>query len=119
MTGEQIGRHRSGLDRLRSFGISLFEEVAPSVDRPRQPTSDIDGVLVMFIPPGTKQTADLTQLDKVARLSPKLPIAVDGGITRQIAQQCHDRGAGYLISGRDMFTTTRNNSPTTRERRSA
>jgi pentose-5-phosphate-3-epimerase len=119
MTGEQIGRHRIRLDRLRSFGVGVYEELRPEHDGPA--AHDVNGVLVMFIPPGTKQTADPGQLDKVARLAAAMPVAVDGGITQHLAQKCHDRGAGYLISGRDLFrvAATHHDPSLTRERRPA
>ena len=119
MTGEQINRHRIRLDRLRSFGIGVYEELRPEHDEPA--ADRIDGALVMFIPPGTKQAADPRQLDKVARLAAFLPVAVDGGITHSLAQQCHDRGAGYLISGRDLFMVdaTHRDPSVTQERRPA
>ena len=119
LTGEQINRHRIRVDRLRSFGIGVYEELRPEHDVPV--ADDIDGALVMFIPPGTKQAADPSQLDKVTRLAAILPIAVDGGITHKLAQQCHDRGAGYLISGRDLFRVDaiHRDPSVTRERRPA
>jgi pentose-5-phosphate-3-epimerase len=120
MSGEQIGRHRARLERLRAAGVDVCEEVRPDAAGPTEP--DIDGALVMFIPPGTKQAADLAQLDKVSKLAASLPVRVDGGITHPIARQCHDRGAGYLISGRDLLTVTtsaRHTPSTDPERRPA
>jgi pentose-5-phosphate-3-epimerase len=119
LTREQIGRHRIRLDRLRSSGVGVYEELRPEHEGPA--ADDIDGALVMFIPPGTKQAADPGQLDKVPRLAGTLPVAVDGGITHRLAQQCLDRGAEYLISGRDLFRVdaTHPDPSVTRERRSA
>jgi pentose-5-phosphate-3-epimerase len=60
----------------------------------------------MFIQPGTKQRADPAHLEKVSRLARILPVGVDGGITREIAAQCFQAGARYVVSGRDLLTVT-------------
>jgi pentose-5-phosphate-3-epimerase len=58
---------------------------------------------------------------KVARLAATLPVAVDGGTTHRLARRCHDRGAGYLISVRDLFrvAATSHYPSLNRERRPA
>ena len=87
--------------------------VAPGVD------GQVDGALVMLITPGTKQAADLDQLDKLARLVTKVPVGVDGGVTHRIAKECDDRGASYLVSGRDLLLTSTTTHPHDHERRPA
>lgn len=99
----EIGRHRSRLDRLRAAGHQLWAEVHPRTGAEDLDGLDVDGVLVMFIEPGTKDAADLGQLAKVAELGRRLPVGVDGGITRTIAPRCLDSGATYLVSGRDLL----------------
>ena len=106
LTGEQIRRHAVRVHRLRSAGIAVWEEIAPGVDEPTA-ADHVDGALIMLITPGSKETADLGQLDKITALAGRIPVGVDGGVTGAIAHQCHDRGAGYLISGRDLLQTTR------------
>jgi pentose-5-phosphate-3-epimerase len=80
--------------------------VHPARRDPGVASDDVDGALVMFIEPGTKDSADPGQLSKVADLSGRLPVAVDGRITRDLASRCREHGASYLISGRDLLTLT-------------
>ena len=106
INGGRAARHLDWLTRLRSDGVLLLEELPPETTAPVL-DGRVDGALVMFIAPGTKDTADLGQLDKVQRLARALPVAVDGGVTRAVAHESYERGAGYLISGRDLFRTTK------------
>jgi hypothetical protein len=76
----------------------------------------VDGALVMFIQPRTKQRADPAHLEKVSRLARILPVGVDGGITREIAAQCFQAGARYVVSGRDLLTVTHREHRKQRER---
>lgn len=107
----QISGHRARLDRLRSAGHSLWAEVHPRTRADDLDGLDVDGVLVLFIEPGTKDAADLGQLAKVAELGGRLPVGVDGGITRTIAPHCLDHGATYLVSGRDLLTVQHDPHP--------
>lgn len=112
MTYEQIQRHREDLDQLRLAGHQVWVEMTPT-DRITN-VDGVDGALIMFIEPGTKNSADLTQLATVAYWSSRLPVGVDGGITRTIAPRCLADGACYLVSGRDLLTIdTDHQSPTT------
>jgi pentose-5-phosphate-3-epimerase len=77
---------------------------------------DVDGTLVMFIKPGMKQRADPAHLAKVSRLARILPVGVDGGITPDIAAQCFQAGACYVVSGRGLLTATRGEHRKQRER---
>lgn len=104
MTGEQVLRQAPQVDRLRATGTTVWEEIAPDVDGVTA-GDHVDGALIMLITPGTKELADLGQLDKITRLADEFPVGVDGGVTHLIGRQCHNRGAGYLISGRDLLTT--------------
>jgi pentose-5-phosphate-3-epimerase len=101
-----LALHADELAAARAAGTNLWLEL-----RPDQPGTDaagiaVDGVLVMLIQPGTKQTANLAHLEKVERLAQNLPVAVDGGVTRTIAARSRQLGAGYTISGRDLLTVT-------------
>ena len=99
--------HQPMLAAARAAGIGLWLEVPPDSPGPDAPdTAAVDGALVMLIEPGTKQSANLGHLEKVRRLAPQLPVAVDGGVTRTIAALCVDLGARYTISGRDLFSLT-------------
>lgn len=99
--------HQASLDAARTAGTGLWLEVAP--DQPgldETETAAVDGALVMLIEPGTKHAANLEHLAKVERLAAQLPVAVDGGVTRDIAARCVQLGARYTISGRDLFDLT-------------
>ncbi|RDG37118.1 beta/alpha barrel domain-containing protein [Streptomyces corynorhini] len=58
----------------------------------------------MFIPPGTKRSADPSMLTEVSRLAATMPTAVDGGITAPVAAQCAAQGATYIVAGRSLLT---------------
>jgi pentose-5-phosphate-3-epimerase len=101
-----LSRHASELAAARAAGIHLWLEVPPDKPGTDAPGIAVDGVLVMLIQPGTKESADLAHLAKVERLGKTMPVAVDGGVTRKIAAQSRQLGASYTISGRDLFTVT-------------
>ena len=101
-----ISRHRDRIAALRGAGHQVWVEVHPATSDPGVASEDVDGALVMFIEPGTKDSADPGQLGKVTELSGRLPVAVDGGITRDLAARCRRHGASYLVSGRGLLTLT-------------
>jgi hypothetical protein len=76
---------------------------------PPWPT-DPDGVLVMLIEPGTRDRCRLDRLGVVtactARFS-KLPVAVDGGVTEEIAPLCAAAGVHQMVVGRALLTSER------------
>ncbi|MEU6608361.1 hypothetical protein ABZ922_25420 [Streptomyces shenzhenensis] len=110
MNPARATRHPMVVDRLRRAGISLWFEHGAS--RPIDVTAGgADGALVMFIPPGTKQAADPLMLTEVARLSPTLPTAVDGGITADLASRCAAEGATYIVAGRSLLTAAALSAP--------
>jgi pentose-5-phosphate-3-epimerase len=106
----RIAAHRRALDRLREDGVALWLELAPGPVGPQLPDG-IDGVLVMFIPPGTREAADPARLAEVARLSVHVPTAVDGGITEQLAAECVASGARYVVAGRSLLTAAAEAAP--------
>ncbi|GAB3618471.1 hypothetical protein GCM10027416_30280 [Okibacterium endophyticum] len=97
------------LRTLRSEGVALWLELTPAqsaltaVDR----RDDIDGALVMLIPPGTTEQAHPGLLQKVAQLSPHLSTGVDGGVTPAIAARAAEAGASYIVSGRALLAIPR------------
>jgi pentose-5-phosphate-3-epimerase len=112
---QRVDRHRGALDEARALGIDIWVEIPP--DDPSFDVPDfVDGALIMFIQPGTKQRADPAHLEKVSRLARILPVGVDGGITREIAAQCFQAGARYVVSGRDLLTVTHREHRKQRER---
>ena len=100
----QIASQRAALDALRRTGVRLLEEVAPSHARPRQPLAGLDGALLMLVPPGTRQAADASLLRKVKTLARTLPVAVDGGVTPELAHRCRRSGAEFVVSGRSLLS---------------
>jgi pentose-5-phosphate-3-epimerase len=103
MNATQITRHRTVVDALREHGIQLWLEFSPGTEV-RELPAGIDGATVMFITPGTKESADPSRLHEVTRLAGRVPTAVDGGITEPIAAQCVANGAGYVVAGRSLLT---------------
>jgi pentose-5-phosphate-3-epimerase len=62
-----------------------------------------DGVLVMLIQPGTRDTCSLGQLNVVEACAADLPVAVDGGVTEAVARLCLTAGAQSLVVGRSLL----------------
>jgi len=72
---------------------------------PAQP----DGVLVMLIEPGTKDRCRLERLSLVTACTTRsqLPVAVDGGVTEEIAPLCAAAGVAQMVVGRALLTSER------------
>jgi hypothetical protein len=69
-----------------------------------------DGVLVMLIEPGTRDTCRLDRLDLVTACTTQfsdLPVAVDGGITEEVAPLCAASGIRQMVVGRALLTSER------------
>jgi pentose-5-phosphate-3-epimerase len=113
---QRLTQHAGALDEARALGIDIWLEIPPDDPGLKVQDAAVDGALVMFIEPGTKQRADPAHLEKVGRLSRILPVGVDGGITRKIAAQCLQSGASYVVSGRDLLTVTHPQPRKQRER---
>jgi pentose-5-phosphate-3-epimerase len=76
---------------------------------PRWPATP-DGVLVMLIEPGTHGVCRLDRLGLVTACttwSADLPVAVDGGITEDVASLCAAAGVRQMIVGRALLTSER------------
>jgi hypothetical protein len=88
--------------------IALWREW-DGVGDPQWP-SDPDGVLVMLIEPGTRDTCRLDRLDLVTACTTQfsdLPVAVDGGITEEVAPLCAASGIRQMVVGRALLTSER------------
>ncbi len=76
---------------------------------PRWP-ADPDGVLVMLIEPGTRDRCRLDRLGLVTACTTRfseLPVAVDGGVTKEIAPLCTAAGVRQMVVGRALLTSER------------
>jgi hypothetical protein len=69
-----------------------------------------DGVLVMLIEPGTSDRCRLDRLSLVTACTTRfseLPVAVDGGVTEEIAPLCAAAGVQQMVVGRALLTSER------------
>ena len=57
----------------------------------------------MLIEPGTRNAADPSLVSRVAELSTRLPVGVDGGVTSDLAERCIAAGATTIVAGRALF----------------
>ncbi|MBJ7340982.1 ribulose phosphate epimerase [Mycolicibacterium sp.] len=79
------------------------------LDDPQWTTAP-DGVLVMLIEPGTRDRCRLDRLGLVTACTTKfseLPVAVDGGVTAEIAPLCAAAGVQQIVVGRALLTSER------------
>lgn len=91
--------------------ITVFDQCADFAV-PRWPTSTApDGVLVMLSRPGTPEELRLENLDIVAACSAQLPVAVDGGITEEVAALSIAAGARMVVVGRSLVLNPPEESP--------
>jgi pentose-5-phosphate-3-epimerase len=91
-----------------SAWIAVWREWDGSGD-PRW-AADPDGVLVMLIEPGTRDHCRLDRLGLVTACTTRfseLPIAVDGGVTEEVAPLCVAAGVQQLVVGRALLTSER------------
>jgi pentose-5-phosphate-3-epimerase len=86
-----------------SAWIALWNEWDGVTD-PRWPAAP-DGVLVMLIEPGTRDSSVLGRLAMVAACASEMPVAVDGGITEDVAPLCVTAGAQSMVVGRALLTS--------------
>lgn len=98
-------RRPDTIHQVRSSGAELWQEIASAADvapEIAQP-SEIDGALMMLIPPGSHEPADLRRLELVTELRTRLPVGVDGGVDEHNFEACIRAGAVHLVSGRGLF----------------
>lgn len=62
-----------------------------------------DGVLVMLIEPGTRDRCRTDRLAIVQALADRLPVIVDGGVTKDIAPLCVQAGVESMVVGRALL----------------
>lgn len=63
-----------------------------------------DGVLIMLVQPGARDTeADTGLLAKVRELRTHIPVGVDGGLTEANVAGCLRAGATYIVAGRSLL----------------
>jgi Ribulose-phosphate 3 epimerase family len=92
-------------DAVRTAGGSAWIAVWREWDghgTPAWPAAP-DGVLVMLIEPGTRDTCSLGRLSVVEACASDLPVAVDGGVTEAVAPLCLSAGAQFLVAGRSLL----------------
>lgn len=98
-------------DAIRVAGGSAWIAVWREWDGLGEPQwpAEPDGVLVMLIQPGTRDRCRLDRIGLVtactARFS-ELPVAVDGGVTEDVAPLCAAAGVRQMVVGRALLTTT-------------
>ena len=102
-------------DAIRATGGTAWIAVWREWDGQDAPQwlTDPDGVLVMLIEPGTTDTCRLDRLDLVTACTTRfaeLPVAVDGGVTQDIAPLCAAAGAHQMVVGRALLTSERKES---------
>jgi hypothetical protein len=91
-----------------SAWIAVWQEW-DGLDDPPWP-ADPDGVLVMLIEPGTRDRCRLDRLGLVTACTTRfseVPVAVDGGVTEEIAPLCAAAGAQQMVVGRALLTSER------------
>ena len=62
-----------------------------------------DGVLAMLIEPGTRDRCATDRLPIVAECAAEMPVAVDGGITEDVASLCVTAGVKSMVVGRALL----------------
>jgi pentose-5-phosphate-3-epimerase len=97
---------------LRRAGVPVWIEVGPGHDGSGLPREGVDGALVMFIRPGTTDSADPAHLGKLAELANVLPVGVDGGVTAELATASVKAGATFIVSGRALLESIQNPATT-------
>lgn len=97
---------RAGAVRTSGAGawITVWDEWT-GLGEPHWPAAP-DGVLVMLIEPGTRDTAGIDRLAIVTACASGLPVAVDGGVTEQLAALCVSAGAQSMVVGRALLADT-------------
>ena len=92
--------------RIRGAGASPWLAIAPatSLEDCAAALAQVDGVLVMLLPPGTRQAADLGQLGKVETVRTRHVAGVDGGVDVAGLPRILAAGTRYVVAGRSLFT---------------
>lgn len=96
--------------QIRRAGVSPWLALSPetSIESCVDMLSEVDGVLVMLIRPGSQDESDLSLLAKVSKAAAMdVTVGVDGGVNERNLDDIIDAGATYLVVGRRLFTTIR------------
>jgi pentose-5-phosphate-3-epimerase len=104
---EGIGDIEAVCARIRGAGAQPWLAVAPGtqIEHCRDALTHVDGLLVMLIPPGTKQSADLANLTKVDTGRARRT-GVDGGVHENNVESILAAGTRYVVVGRRLFACT-------------
>jgi pentose-5-phosphate-3-epimerase len=60
----------------------------------------------MLIDPGSTDLADSALVGRVASVSCRATVGVDGGVTDAVIDACLAAGARYVVAGRRLFGST-------------
>lgn len=110
--------------RIRAAGISPWLAVAPTttLETCTGALPHVDGLLVMLIEPGTRDSFDPAQLGKVSQASTARSVGVDGGVGEDNLGKVLNAGATYIVVGRRLFavptpsgTTPSGTTPSSKE----
>ena len=99
-------------DAIRMAGGSAWIAVWREWDGLGEPQwpAEPDGVLVMLIQLGTQDRCRLDRIGLVTACTAQfseLPVAVDGGVTEDVAPLCAAAGVHQMVVGRALLNTTR------------
>lgn len=99
-------------DAIRAAGGAAWIAVWREWDGLGEPQwpAEPDGVLVMLIQPGTKDRCRLDRIGLVTACTAQfseLPVAVDGGVTEDVAPLCAAAGVRQMVVGRALLNTRR------------
>lgn len=108
----EIGAERLALPRipgvaamtsLRRGHCEVWNEVTPTESARGAVHPDATGALVMLIEPGSTGKADPSLMNNLTRIARTGPVAVDGGVTAELAQRALSLGAHHAVAGRALF----------------
>lgn len=95
--------------QCRAQGVEVYLGVSPKTDMTKalEDAVHFDGALVLAVNPGLSgqqfQAGALSQIEKIHNGLPHLPVAVDGGVTPEIARRCKAVGATQIAVGAHIF----------------
>ncbi len=98
--------------QCHAHGVQPYLGITPgtSITEARADISLFDGCLVLAVNPGLSgqqfQEGALAQITEIKTAMPLLPIAVDGGITPEVAKRCRDAGAKQIAVGAYIFNAS-------------
>ena len=108
---EAMSREEAALlaSQCHAHGVEPYLGLTPSADMAAA-IADLaffDGCLVLAVNPGLSgqqfQESALEHIKTIKAAKPLMPIAVDGGITPEIARRCREAGASQVAAGAYIF----------------